>query len=69
MTDLPEPETPEIVEQPSDAEPAEEQAAVSEPAKVMRIGTMIKQLLEEVRSTEMDEPGRERDCGRSMRPR
>ena len=33
---------------------------VSEPAKVMRIGSMIKQLLDEVRTTELDEPGRER---------
>lgn len=60
------PETPEIVDQPegpdADSQPAEEQATamVSEPAKVMRIGTMIKQLLEEVRSTDLDEPGRDR---------
>jgi len=33
---------------------------VSEPAKVMRVGSMIKQLLEEVRQTELDEPSRER---------
>ena len=33
---------------------------VSEPAKVMRVGSMIKQLLDEVRTTELDEPGRER---------
>ena len=33
---------------------------VSEPAKVMRIGSMIKQLLDEVRATPLDEPGRER---------
>ena len=33
---------------------------VTEPAKVMRVGSMIKQLLEEVRNTELDEPGRER---------
>jgi len=33
---------------------------VSEPAKVMRIGSMIKQLLEEVRNTTLDEPSRER---------
>ena len=33
---------------------------MSEPAKVMRIGSMIKQLLDEVRTTELDEPGRER---------
>lgn len=32
---------------------------VSEPAKVMRVGTMIKQLLEEVRATQLDEAGRE----------
>jgi hypothetical protein len=33
---------------------------VTEPAKVMRIGSMIKQLLDEVRSTQLDEPSRER---------
>jgi hypothetical protein len=33
---------------------------VSEPAKVMRVGSMIKQLLDEVRSTSLDEPSRER---------
>ena len=39
--------------------PAEEEEGaefVSEPAKVMRVGSMIKQLLEEVRSTQLDEP-------------
>lgn len=34
--------------------------SVSEPAKVMRIGSMIKQLLEEVRTTDLDERGRNR---------
>ncbi len=34
--------------------------SVSEPAKVMRIGSMIRQLLEEVRTTDLDEPGRRR---------
>ena len=34
--------------------------AVTEPAKVMRIGSMVRQLLEEVRSTQLDEPSRER---------
>jgi hypothetical protein len=34
--------------------------SVSEPAKVMRVGSMIKQLLEEVRSTDLDEASRER---------
>ena len=38
----------------------QDQADVSSPAKVMRIGTMVKQLLDEVRGTELDEKGRER---------
>lgn len=33
---------------------------VEQPAKVMRIGTMIKQLLEEVRAAPLDEAGRKR---------
>jgi hypothetical protein len=33
---------------------------VNQPAKVMRIGSMIKQLLEEVRSAPLDEAGRRR---------
>ncbi|MEZ5204848.1 MAG: bacterial proteasome activator family protein [Acidimicrobiales bacterium] len=43
-------------------EPVEEERreAVEEPAKVMRIGSMIKQLLDEVRSAELDGPARER---------
>jgi hypothetical protein len=35
-------------------------AAIGEPAKVMRIGTMIKQLLEEVRQAPLDEASRVR---------
>lgn len=42
-------------------EPAEEaRESVESPGKVMRIGSMIKQLLEEARQTELDEPSRER---------
>ncbi len=41
-----------------DVEPAEE--AVTQPGKVMRIGSMIKQLLEEVRNSSLDEASRER---------
>jgi proteasome activator-like protein len=33
---------------------------VDHPAKVMRIGTMMKQLLEEVRAATLDEPSRDR---------
>ena len=54
------PETPEIVDSAPAQEAEESTATVSEPAKVMRIGTMIKQLLEEVRATDLDEPGRDR---------
>jgi hypothetical protein len=42
------------------AVPDEAREAVESPAKVMRIGSMIKQLLEEVRSTDLDEASRER---------
>jgi Protein of unknown function (DUF2587) len=33
---------------------------IEQPAKVMRIGSMIKQLLDEVRAAPLDEPSRER---------
>jgi len=47
--------------QPAGVEPeSERREAVEEPAKVMRIGSMTKQLLEEVRSAELDEPARGR---------
>ncbi len=43
-------------------EPVEEvpHGAVTEPAKVMRIGSMVKQLLDEVRQAPLDEASRER---------
>ena len=46
----------------TDGDGVEEEAheSVQEPAKVMRIGSMIKQLLEEVRLLDLDEPARER---------
>lgn len=61
MTD-PEPEIAhaELVEGPVDEAPESRREAVEEPAKVMRIGSMIKQLLEEVRNAELDEPARNR---------
>jgi len=37
-----------------------EQPAVVEPAKVLRIGSMVKQLLEEVRQAPLDDASRER---------
>jgi hypothetical protein len=59
------PQTPEhpelIVVQgvPSDGDSTASET-VSQPAKVMRIGSMIKQLLEEVRSASLDEASRTR---------
>jgi hypothetical protein len=41
-------------------EQAEAQEAVNSPAKVMRIGSMVRQLLEEVRHAPLDEAGRAR---------
>ena len=50
-------ETPETDEE-ADERPLT--SLVEEPAKVMRIGSMIRQLLEEVKSAPLDEPGRTR---------
>ena len=55
-------------DQPSElVEPRQEQSpdelpgdVVAEPAKVMRIGSMVRQLLEEVRRAPLDEAGRSR---------
>jgi hypothetical protein len=51
--------TPAPVSEPTERdEPLTE--TVSEPAKVMRIGSMVKQLLEEVRASDLDVASRER---------
>lgn len=49
-----------VVQESTQAEDGSPKVAqmVEQPAKVMRIGTMIKQLLEEVRSAPLDEAGR-----------
>lgn len=52
---------PEIGDGPSEqTDPSAVIGLVEQPAKVMRIGTMIKQLLEEVRSAPLDEASRQR---------
>lgn len=56
MSDV-EPLTAEVVT-PNDPAPAVEEEMVAEPGKVMRIGSMIKQLLEEVRQAPLDERSR-----------
>ena len=45
---------------PPGDELAEATESVSSPAKVMRIGSMVKQLLDEVRAASLDEAGRDR---------
>ena len=47
----------ELVGRPEAEHPTE---SVTEPAKVMRIGSMVKQLLDEVRQAPLDEASRER---------
>jgi hypothetical protein len=56
-------ERPELVNPPATTGPGGEERqseAVEHPAKVMRIGSMIKLLLEEVRQSDLDEPSRDR---------
>ena len=56
---------PEVIEPSEVTSPTDEAAdpargSVSEPAQVMRIGSLIKQVLEEVRTTDLDLGGRNR---------
>src|SRR5262245_11825901 len=54
-------ERPEVVPSPPDAQPdGEGRESHEQPAKVMRIGSMIKQLLDEVRAAPLDEASRDR---------
>ena len=64
MSDTTQPEhvQPDEIQPASSTEdtPAVPEESVTSPAKVMRIGSMVKQLLEEVRTAPLDEPSRER---------
>jgi hypothetical protein len=59
-----EPQVPDVMqalpvaEEPSSIEQAEE--AITQPAKLLRIATMVRELLEQTRQTTLDEPGRKR---------
>jgi hypothetical protein len=50
---------PQVVMPGQPVEPPQEQA-ISEPTKLIRIASMIRELVEEVRQSSMDEPGRGR---------
>ncbi|MGI8684352.1 MAG: bacterial proteasome activator family protein [Acidimicrobiales bacterium] len=58
--DQPIPSTPEVLEAADGAAEVAPVETVEHPAKVMRIASMIKQLLEEVRHAPLDEAGRAR---------
>ena len=49
---LPVPPTPEAIEQSEEA--------ITQPAKLLRIASMVRELLEQTRQTTLDEPGRKR---------
>ena len=51
---------PEVVGLDAPQPVTDESVGVTAPAKVMRIGSMIKQLLDEVHSMNLDAPSRER---------
>ena len=57
-SDLPPEEPPVVVGGPPP--PEQEGETIERPTRVMRIGTMTKQLLEEVRQAPLDEAGRKR---------
>src|SRR5262245_27540532 len=43
---------------PTDGQPGADQEAVTQPAKLLRIATMVRELLEDTRQASLDEPGR-----------
>jgi hypothetical protein len=59
-TATPLPIGPDEVLDPSQSDGPAIETMVGSPAKVMRIGSMVKQLLDEVRTASLDEPGRTR---------
>ena len=58
------PQVPDVMQalpvgqEPSSIDQAEE--AITQPAKLLRIATMVRELLEQTRQTTLDEPGRKR---------
>ena len=58
-SDSPVVERPEIVPAPPQ-DAGDQRESVEQPAKVMRIGSMIKQLLDEVRAAPLDDASRDR---------
>ena len=60
-SEVPEPVTPEVVPPPPEATDApDQQPTVSEPSKLIRIASMTRAMLDEVREAPLDEAGRGR---------
>src|SRR5260221_262153 len=59
-TSQPQVEPAELVNAPAQQDGRGDRESVEQPAKVMRIGSMIKQLLDEVRAAPLDEASRDR---------
>lgn len=54
-------ETGELVDEAAETDEARQaRESIEQPAKVMRVGAMMRQLLEELRNVSLDEPSRER---------
>jgi hypothetical protein len=56
-------EAPEVIDPPgaeADGDDTEPSESIDQPAKVMRVGAMMRQLLEELRNADLDEKGRDR---------
>ena len=59
-SEVPEPVTPEVVPPPEGQRAPEQQPTVSEPSKLIRIASMTRAMLDEVREAPLDEAGRGR---------
>jgi hypothetical protein len=55
MNDAP---APSVTPEPVDADGDEPQEAITQPAKLLRIASMVRELLEDTRQASLDEPGR-----------
>jgi hypothetical protein len=61
MSTTPSAPDPQVVEAvPAEPQPQRPQEAITEPAKLLRIASMVRELLDETRAASLDEAGRKR---------
>jgi hypothetical protein len=62
MSEAAMPQPPEVVAKPEEAPRPEDQGSesITQPAKLLRIASMVRELLDETRQASLDEPGRVR---------